>query len=152
MQFHFNKKQLIRWFYYIIGMLILAMGLTLNAESNLGSSPIISIPYTLSFLWPVSFANLTLALYVLFVMLEFILKGKNRRWTDILQIPLSIVFTRFLDLFTAWFDFTDSSFAAAGRLVGVGLGTLIAMIGVGRVIALFNHLFQEKLKRQAFPG
>ena len=181
MQFHFNKKQLIRWFYYIIGMLILA-------------------------------------LYVLFVMLEFILKGKNRRWTDILQIPLSIVFTRFLDLFTAWFDFTDSSFtlrlavltaaiiltgagaaltvdmnlianpgdgfvqavsmrigkdlgtaknlvdiscvivstligfAAAGRLVGVGLGTLIAMIGVGRVIALFNHLFQEKLKRQAFPG
>ena len=43
-------------------------------------------------------------------------------------------------------------FAAAGRLVGVGLGTLIAMIGVGRVIALFNHLFQEKLKRQAFPG
>lgn len=181
MQFHFIKKQLIRWFYYIIGMLILA-------------------------------------LYVLFVMLEFILKGKNRRWTDILQIPLSIVFTRFLDLFTAWFDFTDSSFAvrlavlaaaiiltgagaaltvdmnlianpgdgfvqavsmrigkdlgtaknlvdiscvivstligfaAAGRLVGVGLGTLIAMIGVGRVIALFNHLFQEKLKRQAFPG
>lgn len=77
MQFHFNKKQLIRWFYYIIGMLILAMGLTLNAESNLGSSPIISIPYTLSFLWPVSFANLTLALYVLFVMLEFILKGKT---------------------------------------------------------------------------
>lgn len=79
-------------------------------------------------------------------------EGENRRWTDILQIPLSIVFTRFLDLFTAWFDFTDSGFAAAGRLVGVGLGTLIAMIGVGRVIALFNHLFQEKLKRQAFPG
>ena len=97
-------------------MLILAMGLTLNAESNLGSSPIISIPYTLSFLWPVSFANLTLALYVLFVMLEFILKGKNRRWTDILQIPLSIVFTRFLDLFTAWFDFTDSSFADAAGI------------------------------------
>ena len=145
-------------------------------------------------------------------------EGENRRWTDILQIPLSIVFTRFLDLFTAWFDFTDSSFAlrlavltaaiiltgagaaltvdmnlianpgdgfvqavsmrfgkdlgtaknlvdiscvivstligfaAAGRLVGVGLGTLIAMIGVGRVIALFNHLFQEKLKRQAVHG
>ena len=26
----------------------------------------------------------------------------------------------------------------AGRLVGVGLGTIIAMFGVGRVIALFN--------------
>ena len=218
MHLHFNRKHLIRWSYYIIGMLILALGLTLNAESNLGSSPIISIPYTLSFLWPVSFANLTLGIYILFVILEFVLKGKGRRWTDILQIPLSIIFTRFLDLFTAWFDFTDSGFgvrllvlasaiictgigaaltvdmnlianpgdgfvqavsmcirkdlgtaknfvdvscviistvigfAAAGGLVGVGLGTLIAMIGVGRVIALFNHLFQEKLQRQALPG
>ena len=127
-----------------------------------------------------------------------------------------IKLTRFLDVFTAWFDFTDSSlgvrlavlaaaiictgvgaaltvdmnlianpgdgfvqavsmhigkdlgtaknfvdiscviistiigFAADGRLVGVGLGTIIAMIGVGRVIALFNCLFQEKLRRQAF--
>ena len=43
-------------------------------------------------------------------------------------------------------------FAAVGRLVGVARGPHTAMIGVGRVIALFNHLFQEKLKRQAFPG
>lgn len=216
MRFTRNKKYLVRWTYYIIGMLILALGLTLNAESNLGSSPIISIPYTLSFLWPVSFADLTLIIYVLFVALEFVLKGKNRKWTDILQIPLSIVFTRFLGLFSAWFDFTDSSlpirllvlaaailctgigaaltvdmnlianpgdgfvqavamrtgkdlgtaknlvdiscviiatiigFAAAGKLLGVGLGTIIAMIGVGRVIALFNHLFLETLQRQAF--
>lgn len=218
MHLNFNRKYIIRWCYYIAGMLILALGLTLNAESNLGSSPIISIPYTLSFLCPVSFANLTLGIYILFVILEFILKGKDRRWTDILQIPLSIIFTRFLNLFTQWFDFTDSSlgvrlavlaaaiictgagaaltvnmslvanpgdgfvqsvamcihkdlgtaknfvditcviiatiigFAAAGSLVGVGLGTLIAMIGVGRVIALFNYLFQERLRSQAFPA
>ena len=67
-------------------------------------------------------------------MLEFILKGKNRRWTDILQIPLSIVFTRFLDLFTAWFDFTDSSFtlrlavlAAAIILTGAGAALTVDM-------------------------
>lgn len=145
MQFHFNKKQLIRWFYYIIGMLILAMGLTLNAESNLGSSPIISIPYTLSFLWPVSFANLTLALYVLFVMLEFILKGKNRRWTDILQIPLSIVFTRFLDLFTAWFDFTDSSFAL--RLAV--LAAAIILTGAGSALTVDMNPIQSRRRFRA---
>lgn len=33
----------------------------------------------------------------------------------------------------------------AGNLMGIGIGTVIAMIGVGRVIALFNRLFQEKL-------
>ena len=99
MQFHFNKKQLIRWFYYIIGILILA-------------------------------------LYVLFVMLEFILKGKNRRWTDILQIPLSIVFTRFLDLFTAWFDFTDSGFAV--RLAV--LAAAIILTGAGAALTVDMNL------------
>lgn len=107
---YFNKKFFIRCLFYIFGMLILALGLTLNAQSNLGSSPIISIPYTLSFLVPVSFADLTLVIYILFVMFEFVLKGKNRKWTDILQIPLSIVFTRFMNLFTQWFDFTEASF------------------------------------------
>lgn len=211
-----NRKLMIRFFYYLIGMLILALGLILNTKSNLGSSPIISIAYTMSFLCDLSFANLTLLLYVIFVFAEFILKGKNRRWTDILQIPLSIVFTRFMGLFSGWFDFTDSSlavrflvlfagilctgigaaltvdmdlvanpgdafvqaismcihkeiglsknivdiscvifsvilgFAVAGKLIGVGIGTLIAMVLVGRTIFLFNHLFKAKLTAQAF--
>ena len=32
-----------------------------------------------------------------------------------------------------------------GRVVGVGLGTIAAMIGVGRAIALVNHFGQEKM-------
>lgn len=213
---YFNKKFLTRCLLYIFGMLILALGLTLNAQTNLGSSPIISIPYTLSFILPISFADLTLIIYILFVIFEFILKGKNRKWTDILQIPLSIVFTRFMNLFTVWFDFSEASFGfrffvlilailltgdgaaltvdmnlianpgdgfvqavsmcigkelgtaknfvdiscviistligflIEGRLLGVGLGTIIAMIGVGRVIALFNFLFQKKLAGLTF--
>ena len=33
----------------------------------------------------------------------------------------------------------------AGRLVGVGIGTVLAVIGVGRIIALFQHLAGEKI-------
>ena len=38
---------------------------------------------------------------------------------------------------------------AAGRVVGIGVGTLAAMVGVGRSIALFNHLGKEKMCRAA---
>lgn len=34
-----------------------------------------------------------------------------------------------------------------GQLIGVGIGTVLAVIGVGRIIALFNHLAQEKMER-----
>ena len=37
------------------------------------------------------------------------------------------------------------SLVFAGELVGVGIGTVIAMIGVGRVVALFNRLVMKKL-------
>ena len=33
----------------------------------------------------------------------------------------------------------------AHRLIGVGIGTVIAVLGVGRVIALFNHMFMDKM-------
>lgn len=43
-----NKKSMNRWIIYGIGMITLALGLTLNTKSNLGVSPIISIAYLFS--------------------------------------------------------------------------------------------------------
>ena len=35
----------------------------------------------------------------------------------------------------------------SGKLYGIGIGTIIAMIAVGRIIVLFNHFTKEKLVR-----
>ena len=41
---------------------------------------------------------------------------------------------------------TSIGLLSTGYLVGIDLGTILSMIGVGRVIALFNHLcFQKTL-------
>ncbi len=208
-----NEKKITgqRFGIYLAGMIILAMGITLNTEAGLGSSAIISVPYTISQGTGLSFANLTLALYCVFVAAEFIINGKNRRIADILQIPLSIVFTRFLALFKLMLAYQPGHFARdlitllagmiltgigaaitvdmqlipnpgdgivsciANRihkelgftkncvdlccvaislilgtifgspLLGVGLGTIISMVGVGRVIAVFNHTMKDRL-------
>ena len=44
---------------------------------------------------------------------------------------------------------TAISLLFAGRLVGVGVGTVVAVVGVGRVIALFNHFTQPWMARKA---
>ena len=38
---------------------------------------------------------------------------------------------------------------ARGRLIGIGIGTIAAMIGVGRVVALFNLCFETELCKTA---
>lgn len=197
--------------FYLLGMVLLALGLTLNTKTGLGASAIVSVPFTVSQGTGWDFGNLTLVVYCLFVAAQFAIKGKNRRWTDLLQIPLSIVFTRFLNIFAAAIPYQSGNLpadiallvvaiiftgigaamtvamqlipnpgdgivgtiaAVTGKelgfckncfdvgcvslsliiglcfgnpLLGVGLGTLISMVGVGRAIAGFNYLCKRPL-------
>lgn len=216
-----KKQTVCRALFYILGLLILAMGLTLNTKAGLGVSPIISVSYSVSQIYQLNFGNTTLFLYCVFVAVELILHGVRRNGKlvllmDLLQIPLSLIFTRFLNLFggflpsfssDSWQDqfplrllvlvlaivctgvgasmslsmrlvpnpgdgivqtiadcigkpvgFTKNCFdlfnitititlglVLAGHLVGVGIGTVLAVIGVGRMIALFQHLTGRKI-------
>lgn len=209
-----TKEQTIaRWGFYLLGMVLLALGLTLNTKTGLGASAIVSVPFTVSQATGWNFGNLTLVVYCLFVAAQFVLKGPKRQWTDLLQIPLSIVFTRFMNLFAGVIPYKNGNLPAdiallivailftgvgaamtvamqlipnpgdgivgtiariTGKelgfckncfdvgcvslsliiglcfgnwLLGIGLGTLISMVGVGRAIAGLNFLCKKPLIR-----
>lgn len=210
-----SKKTILRAIFYVLGINLIALGLVLNTNANLGTSPIISLAYTASFLCPITYANLTLILYLIMIVVELILNKKNKTniWSILLQIPLSFVVTRLMSLYNNLFVFDNTSlivriiilflaviitgtgaaltlamkvvpnpgdgfvyaiseytnialgntknivdiscaiisgivgFIAKGKLLGVGIGTIIAMICVGRVIAIFNKLFKKDLDK-----
>lgn len=213
-----DKKRL-RILVYVVGMFILALGLTLNTKANLGVSPIISVPYSISQITGLNFGDLTFVVYAMFVVVQIIihirLKNHKRIASDILQLPLSLIFTRLLNIFTVHiptsqnlgirfiiltfaiictgigaamslsmqivlnpgdgivqalaerfdksvgitknlFDCINLSITLcislfiAHQIVGVGIGTVIAVVGVGRVIALFHHIFESKIEYLIF--
>lgn len=196
-------------------MFILAIGLTLNTKANLGVSPIISVPYSISQITGLNFGDLTFVVYAIFVVIQIIihirLKNHKRIVSDILQLPLSLIFTRLLNIFSTYIPTAQNlgirfivltlaiictgvgaamslsmqlvpnpgdgivqslaegfnksvgltknlfdcfnlcitlciSIFIAHQIVGVGIGTLIAVLGVGRVIALFHHIFEYKIE------
>ena len=96
-----NQKRAVRFGLYLLGMLLLALGLTLNTETGLGASAIVSIPFTLSEGLGLNFGDLTLLAYCVLVAAQFVVKGKNRTWVDLLQLVVSLIFTRFLNVFKA---------------------------------------------------
>lgn len=228
-----NKTKVCRIALYLFGLLVLALGITLNTKVSLGVSPIISVSYSISSIWNLNFGNTTLGLYILFIVVEMGLHvlwsrqqdPKRRRMLlllDILQLPLSLIFTRFLNLFgtqipnfaeqantfvgsltgrilllllaivltgigaalslnmrivpnpgdgivqaiadcLGWrVGFTKNCFdvcnitvtimvslLCTGQLIGVGVGTVLAVIGVGRVIALINHFGRVRMLQLA---
>ena len=161
-----------------------------------------------------NFGDLTFIEYVVFVFIQIWIhlseKNKKRILSDLLQLPLSLVFTRLLNIFSAYIP-TSNQFgiqllilamaiictgvgaamslsmqfvpnpsdgivqALAGKfnksvgftknmfdclsvcitlcisltfahtILGIEIGTLIAVLGVGRVIALFHHVFESQI-------
>ena len=206
-----KRKNVWRWGIYLVGMTLLALGITLTTLAGLGASAIVSVPYTVSCGFGLSFANLTLIFYCSFVGAEFVIKGPQRSWLDLLQIPVSIVFTRFMALFQRMIGYhsgdlpmdllvlvlgivltgigaatavdmqlipnpgdgiVNSIAMRTGKelgfckncfdlgcvtcalligtlfghpLLGIGLGTLLSMLGVGRVMAVWNRCCKERL-------
>ena len=64
-----RNKLIIRWVFYLLGLLILALGIMLNTKANLGVSPIISVPYSISHIIGFNFANMTMIVYFIFVLI-----------------------------------------------------------------------------------
>lgn len=238
-----KREVFFRGVFYLSGLLLLALGIILNTKAGLGVSPIISVAYSISVMGNLDFGNITFLLYGSFVMVEMVLhtlriRREQRKvqallmhaakrnlflvlLMDVLQLPLSLVFTRFLNLFSYWIpdfskDFFGSFFGSvpgrllvlfvaialtgigaamsldvrvipnpgdgivqaiadtvhkevglckncfdiscivvtcaislifARQLIGIGIGTVLAMIGVGRFVALFNHVCLPTVKR-----
>ena len=116
-----KKSSTLRVIFYVAGLLVLALGIILNTKSGLGVSPIISVSYSISTIWNLNFGNMTFVLYTAFVIVEMILHTIwNHREAeddpelkpaakkslplilgmDLLQLPLSLIFTRFMNLFS----------------------------------------------------
>lgn len=199
---------------YLLGLLILAAGLTLTTKVSLGVSPIISVSFCISQLWNLNLGDVTFVWYCVLVVIQIVIhlirRKKSMILQDFLQIAVSLIFTRLMNLYGAWIpvfagkegflgtlwwrllmmvcaivltgvgaamsvdmriipnpgdgiaqttadvagiglgtakNVTDLicvllagmiALLKAGRIVGIGPGTLLAVLGVGRVIALFH--------------
>ena len=125
-----KKNTFYRGVFYAIGLLVLALGITLNTKTGLGVSPIISVAFCISTIWDLNFGNITLALYASFVIVEMILHTirrphglKSLLVKDMLQLPLSLIFTRFLNIFGSVIP--DFQTAYAGTFAGSFASPLI---------------------------
>ncbi len=80
-----TKQMVYRLMIYLAGLLILALGLTLNTKAGLGVSAIISVSYCISLVLQLNFGDVTLGLYVVFVIIEMILHGIALKKTKIIE-------------------------------------------------------------------
>ena len=81
---------------YCLGLLILAFGIALAVNSNLGVSPISSLPFVVSQIAGISLGTCTILIYALYVLLQMAISRKFQP-TLLLQLVFSTIFGYFVD-------------------------------------------------------
>lgn len=120
-----KKQYVCRGIFYAVGLLVLALGISLNTKTALGVSAM-SLNMRLI---PNPGDGIVQALSDL--------SGKSVGITKNVFDLCNICFT------------LCGSLLFAGKPIGIGLGTVLSMISVGRVIAAFNHFFRNRMLQLA---
>ena len=77
---------------YFIGLFMTTIGIALSVKSNLGVSPVSSIPYTITCVWGIEMGKATILFHVILVLIQILLLRKNFKLVQLLQVPVGIVF------------------------------------------------------------
>ena len=94
-----NRKHLpFRIFMLLFGTACASFGIALTTTSGLGTTPISSVPWTLTAITGLSFGTTTFLINLVFYVTEVLLLGKSMPKWNILQIPAVLVFGAFIDL------------------------------------------------------
>lgn len=96
------SKKGFRFISYSLGLVILAFGIILISKSRFGVTPVVSMAYTVSGIWNLNFGNTCFIMYIIIAVLEYLIKWKDFKLYDLLQIALSVIFTRCFNLFDVW--------------------------------------------------
>lgn len=83
---------------YLIGLLIIALGINISKLSGLGISPVSSVPRALEVVFGFSLGQMVMVIYCLLVFAQFIVLRRNFKPVNILGIPVAIVFGFMVDL------------------------------------------------------
>lgn len=90
-------NKILRYILLVIGLFINSLGVSVITKANLGTSPISSIPYTLSLGFNFTLGQFTIVFSILLIILQIIILRKDFEKEQLLQIPVSIIFGYFID-------------------------------------------------------
>lgn len=128
-----NKYTLRRIAVYMIGLVILSLGIDLNTKTNLGIAPIVSVPYSISAITGYLFGIVTFVYYVFLIFLQMLIKKKEFKIWQFLQIPCAFLTSAGMQFFDNIIPASKSIFTGFLFLMGA---VFLTAIGAGIVVAM----------------
>ena len=123
-----------RFVFYIAGLSLLAFGVNITNLADLGVAPFVSVHYGISRIWNLNFPTLAFCVYLVLVAAQLILKGRQRSWWDLLQVPFALLFSVLLEVFGRPLTFQPQTLWQSIGLLCIGI--LCTSVGSAMSVAM----------------
>lgn len=90
-------KKINRYVIYLISLFIISLGASLSIKANLGTSPLICLPYVCSLITNLSVGIVIFLFTILFIVIQIALLGKGFEKRQYLQLVIGFIFSFFVD-------------------------------------------------------
>lgn len=133
-----NKELLHRYLLFLCSAFINAFGISVITKAMLGTSAISSLPFVLSLFTPLTMGQYTIALNVLFILLEMAMMKKSeikqKRYEIFSQLPIGILFGLFIDISMHYLLSWLSPVCYVAQISALLVGCLILSMGISLAV------------------
>ena len=90
-------KKINRYILYLLSLFIISLGASLSIKANLGTSPLICLPYVCSLISKLSVGVVIFIFTVFYIIIQIVLLGKGFEKRQYLQFIIGSIFSFFID-------------------------------------------------------
>ena len=152
-----EENYAIRFLVYIVGLFIMTLGISLSVKSNLGVSPVSSIPYTITCITGLEMGKATILFHIVLVVMQILILRKAFQMKNLLQVVVGVIFGYFTTFSNYLFSFlpTPEHMMMLGSTVLIAVGIffylpadIVPLAGEGAMKAVSDttHIAFNKVK------
>lgn len=124
-----TKEFIYRILLYVLGLLFLAFSVAFAINSNLGISPVNSLPYAISVITGTNLSSCVIGVFSFYILLQVVILRREFKWYNLFQLVFSTLFGYFAD-FAKWAlgDFCIPTYF--GQLAMLAISMVLIAIGI----------------------
>lgn len=137
-----EMKKITRYLIYLISLFIISLGASLSIKANLGTSPLICLPYVSSLITKFTVGEVMFVFTVLFILIQVILLRKDFEKRQYLQLIIGTIFSFFIDFSLMLVNFINP----------VGYVNQMLLLLISCVVVAFGVLLEIKTEIVYLPA
>lgn len=115
---------------YVLGLFIMTVGVSFSIKSNLGVSPVSSIPYTITLLSGIEMGKATILFHIVLILMQIVILRKDFKRKNFTQLVVAILFGYFTTFSNDLMTFLPTTEDYVCRLLYLFLSIILVAIGI----------------------